>query len=77
MASRTRREKRCDVIATSGRATTATTPRMGLVTSRMMATATARAALATQNGADATTACIWNRSLVTRDSSWPRLTLEW
>ena len=77
MASRTRREKRFDVTATTGRAAMATTPSSGLVMMRITPTAMARAALATQKGAEATTAWIWNRSLVTRDSSWPRLMFEW
>ncbi len=77
MASRTRREKRLEVTTTTGKAAMATMPSKGLSRMRITPTARARAALATQNGADATTAWIWNRSLVTRDKSWPRLTLVW
>ena len=77
MASRTRREKRLEVTTTTGKAAMATTPRRGLRMMRITPTARARAALATQNGAEATTAWIWNRSLVTRDNSCPRLMLVW
>ena len=77
MASRTLLENRLEVKATKGSAANATTPNSGLLSTRITPTAIASMAFPTQKGADATTAWTWNRSLVTRDSSWPRLTLEW